>query len=107
LTPQSSAGALRQGVVATGDRSLSLRASRLEQAAEPGGILVPSMIRDQLTGHDIGRFTEAGAMHLESIGRPIHTALGAGWSVGAHCRSEAIDEDTYLSAPGRAGATEA
>lgn len=48
-------------------------AARLEQAAEPGGILVSSTIWDQMAGHDVARFSEAGAMELKNIDRPIHT----------------------------------
>lgn len=47
-------------------------AARLEQAAEPGGILVFSAVRDQLAGHHVDRFTEVGAMDLKNIDRPIN-----------------------------------
>ncbi|MDH3248328.1 MAG: adenylate/guanylate cyclase domain-containing protein [Acidimicrobiia bacterium] len=60
-------------------------AARLEQAADPGGILVSSAIRDQLAGHEVDRFSDAGEMDLKNIDRPIHT-----WRWAPDSRSERV-----------------
>ena len=46
-------------------------AARLEQGAEPGGILISGAAHDQLAGHYGGRFADAGALELKNIARPV------------------------------------
>ena len=46
-------------------------AARLEQAAEPGGILISGAAHDQLVGHFKGSFVDAGALELKNISRPV------------------------------------
>lgn len=55
-------------------------AARLEQAAEPGGILISGAVHDQLTGHFDGRFADAGMLTLKNISRPVP---GWRWTGGA------------------------
>lgn len=46
-------------------------AARLEQAAEPGGVLISGAAYDQLVGHAEDRFTDAGALDLKNIARQV------------------------------------
>ncbi|MGO4678048.1 adenylate/guanylate cyclase domain-containing protein [Bosea sp. 2YAB26] len=51
-------------------------AARLQEAAEPGGILVSRAVRDQ--ARDRFQFEEAGEKHLKNIPRPVRTFRVAG-----------------------------
>lgn len=46
-------------------------AARLEQAADPGGVLVSAAVHDQLQGHALGPFAETGELELKNISRPV------------------------------------
>jgi TolB-like protein len=49
-------------------------AARLEQAADPGGILISGAARDQLAGHHADQFAEVGGLDLKNVARTI-----SGW----------------------------
>ncbi len=46
-------------------------AARLEQRADPGGVLVSAAVHEQLRGHPVGPFVDAGPLDLKNISRPI------------------------------------
>ncbi len=55
-------------------------AARLEQAADPGGVLVSATVHEELRGHAVGSFVEVGPLDLKNISRPI---VAWKWQPGA------------------------
>jgi TolB-like protein len=48
-------------------------AARLEQAAEPGGVLISNTVFEQLAGTGGEEFVDGGVRHLKNISRPMQT----------------------------------
>lgn len=48
-------------------------AARLEQMAEPGGILISEWVYDYVRGQLLGHFVDAGERQFRNIARPIRT----------------------------------